>query len=197
MKQINNNYMKEKISFIVLTLLLILPIISAVSLSPGYTTDTPLKITAGEIKNIDVLMVGSSSVDTNNGSITAKAELVDGSGIATLNGNGKYSITVASPAKVNVKLAIPKDAVEGTKYTITLKITDITNEANSEGGMVSLAKTSTASIPVVVVKPEPVPTTVPTTPEKPQGDLTWAIIIIVIVVIIAIVAFFLLKNKKK
>ena len=175
---------------IVLGIFLVIPLASAIGFSSDYNNDNHATVGPGETKVIDIVRLLSGTADANNGSVKYKAELIDGAGVAVLEGNGEYSIIPTKPATVQVKVTIPKDAVEGTNYTLQFKFTDITPAESS--GMISFTKTSSLSIPIYVKTPTVAPAV---NPEKPQGSVAWVVIVLVLAAIIAIVAYLLLRKK--
>ena len=172
----------------IIGIMLLIPIISA-GYSSDYYSGNPATVGPGETKMINLFKLMSSTGDANNGNVKDKVEVVDGAGIASIEGSNEFSVTPTNPVQVPVKLSVPKDTPEGTKYTLTFKITDMT--PTSDTGMIGFARSTTLTMDVYVKTP----TAPPVTTEKPMGSIAWVIIILVLAIIIAIVAYLLVGRK--
>jgi hypothetical protein len=177
---------------VILGIFLVIPTVCAIGVSSDYNNDNHATASPGETKVIDLVRLLSGAADSNNGSVQYKAELIDGAGVATLEGNGEYSVIPTKPGVVQVKVIIPDDAVDGTSYTLQFRFTDITPAEG--GGMISFDRSTTYSMPIYVKTSAAPPAAVA---EKPKGSIAWVIIVIALALIIAIVAFLLLRKKRQ
>ena len=188
---VKRRFAEAFLAIIIIGVLIVIPMISAVGISSDYNNDNPATIGPGETKVIDIMRLLSSTADINNGSVKYKAELLDGAGVATLVGNGDYSVLPTSPAIVQVKVTAPADAALGTQYLLSFKFTDVTPSTDS--GMISFTKSSSVTTPIIVKTSAPQAAPI----EKPNnGSMAWVIIVVALIVIIAIVAYLFLAKKK-
>jgi len=178
--------------FGIVLFLFIIPVVSA-AFSSDYYAENPATVGPGESRTLNLLRLMSSTNDDNNGSLKYKVELIDGAGIATIEGKDTFSVTPSQPALVPVKLTAPSDVAEGTFYNITFRITDVT-PSEGDVGMISFVKTSTV-VMQILVKKTVVPETPATTPAN-NSSMTWIIIVVALIVIIAIVAYLFFRKKK-
>jgi len=188
--EIKNNRKIIELVFLFWILIVSINLISAIGISKEYFEGNPAKVGPGETKEISF---GLIIVNPEEGDRNIVLNLTEGGEIASIIGDKSFTVLAGSRDKIiNLRISIPKDTPEGTKYTVALDIKDNTIPNGTQ--MVGFTKSSTSSIPILVEKEKaPVPEPAP---EKPAGDYTWYIIIAVLIIIIAIVAYFLLRNKE-
>lgn len=162
--------------------LLLIPVISAIGVSSEYNSENPANVAPGETKTINLMRLLTGTEEA----VKVKVELIDGAGVASYAGESEVSITLSKFADIPVKITIPKDTSEGTKYDITFTFTDLT--PSKEEGMIGFGKGSTVTMPVYVKKSENI--------EKPAtGNTIWIVLIVALAIIIAIVAYLLMGRK--
>lgn len=180
----------KKISFIILLiagLLMIMPLVNAFGASIPYNTrDRPLYLGPGQEKEFSVSLSSSPSKMT-----TAKVEVKQGLEIASfVNGNDDYDIPAGGEVLVNMRVRIPKEAVEGSEYTVSFLLTDIS--APAQEGTVGVGGSSEFFYKVIVKTQD-----VLVEPAKPTNDILWWLFVIILIIVIAIIIFFYYKQTKK
>jgi len=165
-------------------LLINFSLINAMGFSTAFDDSYPFVIAPGETKDMSVTL---SSTDPLKVGVT----LTSGSEIATIS-DTEYDLGVGEMIPVNLKIEIPDNVAEGTKYKISLLARDIT----PAGGTVSLAGEVGVSFTVLVQKPAPVEETPAPVEEEGISTIWWVLGIIVIIAIIAII-WFVVKNRKE
>lgn len=161
--------------------------VSALGFAQDYHDKNPLKVGPGE--TVDA--VYGRFQNQGNKSINLKIELIEGGDIATLTDSNLNSFVIPAGSletPLNVKISIPEEVPEGTRYNLKIRYTDISD--NGGNGMITMTQSSTSSIPVLVEK-------TPIAPEKPAtGNTIWIVLIVIIAIILAIVAYLLIGKKK-
>ena len=169
--------------FLVMVLVITLSLVSAsVGISKEYYEGAPLKIGPGETKEaVWGLIIASEETEDK----TLEFEMIDGSEIASLLQDSIVVPAGSRDNEIKIRVSIPETVAEGTKYSITVKVKDV---SASEGtGMVTMTESQTSSIPVLVEKTEEeTPSTLST---------TWIIVGIVVILLIIIVVWIMKKNQ--
>lgn len=182
---------KKYISFGILSVLILVVTISFVS-AFGFSVPSNIVVYPGE-NNIQVRL----NVAPSEGSMSLKVELSDSSGVAQItDASTTYSASpgYSNDGIVNIKLNVPANTPVGQKYTFSLTAT---NAVPPEGGMVSLASSSSITLDATVAEKPPVAETpAPTTTEEGISLIWWILGIIVVIAIIAII-WFVVKSKKE
>jgi hypothetical protein len=152
-------------------------------ITSSYYKGNPLIMAPGETKNIEFGKL--QNMVSESGNITIRAELVSGANIATLlDPSTEYFVPSGSDnVSVNMKVSIPKQAINGTQYSITIKFRDITEIKSEE--MVAFAKTTTKSIDVLVLAPEHFQVT----------NIWWLFFSFILIISFVIILYIILKNK--
>ncbi len=191
MKTLNKSFEIRNFLIIVISVLLIVNFVAAIGISKEYHSENPAKVGPGEIKEISFGLILASQDD---GDRNIELNMTEGNEIATIISDKSFIAKAGSiDNEVRLRVSIPKDTAEGTKYTVTIRVFDKTPPAE---GMIGFTTSTTSSIPILVEKTlEPVIT--PPAEEKPLGNYGWAIIVVVLAIIIAIVAYLFLRNKSK
>jgi hypothetical protein len=128
--------------------LILLPLISAFGVSNFYYGNNPLRMDAGETKEITFLLQNI----VGNQDFTARAEISEGQEIARINDSGVYQVPLGTQdVPVKVVVSIPKKDKAGKKYTIKLGITAI---PKNEEGTISLSQGTGAIVPVEITGKE-------------------------------------------
>lgn len=179
-----------KLFLSIIAIFIFVSLVNALGLSQDYHDGNPLKVGPGESKEV---MFGRFQ-NPDNTDVTLKLELVEGGDIAELTGNnlGNFVIPAGNLATpLNIKVSIPEEVPEGTKYNVVVKYADITSKGGT--GMITMTQAFTSSMPILVEKPKPAEI------EKPSAGslMMWSIIIIVLIIIIAVVVYFLMRKPRK
>lgn len=167
---------------LVLTLVLV-NLINAVGISVYYYEGNPLTLAPGETKNVEVasLLAAHETEDKE-----VEIEIIEGNEIASVVEKNMNVLAGSGDKTIKLKISIPDEAIEGTKYKIKIRVNEITVP---EGGMVGFTNSKTTSISVLVQKPTEQP--------LPEKVSTWWIVIgILIVVILIAIIYMAVKGKK-
>ncbi len=149
-----------------------------------YGTNNPLIVAPGGEASIKIELMNGEQI---NGTMLAKAELLNSEGIATLaDSNLEYSLPYMVRVPVNIRVSIPATAAEGTRYKLNFRFADITPSAG--GGTVSLGTSSTVFVDVLVQKPAE-------TPEK--ISIGWIILGVIVIIAAIVLIYFIVKSRKQ
>ncbi len=183
----NRSRMQMSLLIGIIGILLLISLVSSFGVTSDYSSENRASVGAGETRTIDILRL----INRGSDSINVEVVLVDGAGVASYDGEREITLAAGDSKNIPVKITIPKDATEGTKYDLVFRFID--NTPSSEGGMVNFQKASTNVLAVYVKKPEDSIVA----SEKPALDNSRYIILLMIVLIISIViaVYFLLKKK--
>jgi len=175
--------MKKVVILFMVSLMLSLFFINfvyAVGISSPYSTDRPLTVYSGEVKNAYLKLMPDPDK-----TLTVTAELVDDQGIASfVDRNLEYSVLPGKPVIINIRLRIPEDAAAGKEYLVKLKFTDIT--PSEEEGTVDLRIGS-----IVALRPKVVRRL-----EEEKIDIKIIILLIFLIVAVSVIIWFVVKSRK-
>ncbi len=191
--------MIRQASIPIVIVLLLINFACAFGATPPYWKDRPLIMVPGETKEVPIIlqnMVGGKD-------LTLRAEIINGSEIATLE-NQNYPVPFGrNDIKANLKIKIPNNTKVNDKYQLTILFEQVSQD---EGKMLQLSTGITASFPVIIsgeeIKQKPVeekqPSEISESP-KSTAKIFSTIIISIIAMIIIILIFIislLIKNHK-
>lgn len=173
--------MKNKINLTIiaiLSLFILINFVSAAGIVSPYWKDYPLEMYFGETKTANFIL--QNMVGTED--ITVKAEIVDGTNIATLEQDTYTAPIGTSDTIIPITITIPKE-FDKSVQKVTLKVKSVTQDT---GGMITLGTGWTTSFNVILS-------------EKPisKTTLIWIIISILIILIILVLIILLLLLKRK
>ena len=176
---------------IVMSILLAVNFVGAVAISQEYHYENPAKVGPGETNEISFGLIQAAQAD---GDRNIELNMTEGNEIATIISDKSFIAKAGIGYNdVRLRVSIPNNVAEGTKYTITIRVYDKTPPAE---GMVGFTTSTTSSIPILVEKAPIEPVATPPV-EKPKGNYGWVIIVIALAVIIAIVAYLFLRKRSK
>ena len=174
-----------------LVVLLLVSFVNAFGIAVSYwEPDNPLRIEPGDSADISFRLQNAAEEDED---ITLKAEIVEGSEIATITDEStEYFVPAGSEGvKTNIRVSIPEGTPLGTKYKIAIGYTQIVVD---EGKMVQIAARIVQNIPVVVGEE----TVVIEEPKMaPKKGISTSVLIVIGVLIIIVILYYLLKKKKR
>ena len=164
-----------------------------IAVTTEYSNNYPLQLSPGE--SIETYFRIQNVFE--EGAQDLKIEIIPGeTNIATFIDNTLiYSIPSGESINIPVKITIPKEDIEGTKYNVGALFKSIPRE---EGGIVGFDTNIGKSFPVIVLA-SPEEGVIEEAPlEKiKQGFLIWIILIILMITIIIIVVILILYTLKK
>ncbi len=161
-------------AFLVLVILILVSLVTAFGISSPYKQDRPLEMMKGQTETVNINLQNM----VGNEDITVRAEVVEGTGIASLT---RTTYTVKAKTHdtfVPLKITVPKDA-SGTK---TVKAEFKTVEEGEEG-MVTLGTGYAVTFDVIISEKE-----IPTT--------STGLIVLIIIIVLIILAYLVLKKRK-
>jgi len=175
----------KKIFLFLIVLVACISLVNAFGIYSPYKEDNPLRIAPGETTNVSIGLQNMPPV--GNDSITLRAEITNGTEIATLtDASNEYTVPLGSYGGVNIKVTIPSTDPIGKTYTVSVSLTTITP---GQSGSVAIGQSVENSFPVIV-----------STRANEQGTTEKAfplwVLIVVIVIVIAIIIWLLSKAKK-
>ncbi len=182
---------KKSIFFIMLlpALIFIISFACAFGYSSSYTTDSPLNVYPGEVKDAQITL----RTTPDEGNLTIKAEMLDNASIAELaDGNSEYEIGPEKDAIVSIKLKIPAYTPAGQEYQVRIRFADIT--LSEKGGTVGLRGGIIVSLNPKVIEKNGLPAEKPTEEKISTG---WIILGVIIIAAIIVVIYFIIKIGKK
>ncbi len=195
-----------KSTAILAAILFSISIAAAYGVTAPYWKENPLKMKAGETRDIQLLLQNM----VGNEDITLRASILEGKEIATLiDKNLDYKVPFGErELKVNLKITTPPDAQLNQEYIIHLFFKQV---SENEGGMLELATGVEKIIPVIIEEAQPTtpqtqqtepqqsPETTPQTqPQKtPEFPTTSLISWIIAGAIILLIIIIIIKHKKK
>ena len=181
------NKIYQQIGILLITIILFSSFVSAFGVGAAYYKENPLKISAGESKEIIFnLQNGPGPND-----VIAQPSITQGSGILELINSEKVLVAVGASVNIKTRITIPKDAKIGDVYPIQMTFTTISKGESTFG----LSSSVSRKFDVIIV---------PTAEEiarearlAEQGPITTEIIIAVILVFIIILVIWIKIKKKK
>ena len=128
-----NNKNQNIRRFISLAVLIVFGIsfISAFSISAPYMENKELKMSPGEIKDLEFVLQNGGATEE----INVKVTILDGSDIIRLiDGNDIYPVTPGEKVSVNMKITMPEDAKTSQNYSVKIGFKEVTSEGGSNFG---------------------------------------------------------------
>jgi len=186
-KMINKKKKVISVFSILVLALSLVSFVSAVAVGGQYSTDNPLKMYPGEVKQTSFGLQNLAGTDD----LKFQASVENGSELVSLiDDSTEYFLpTGTRDHLVNVEVKVPNDAEIGTTYDVRIRFTPIplgAEEAGGTGAVLASGLSKYFTIEVVE-KPE----------ELEKGmSTTWIILGILAVVIVLVVVFLILKKKK-
>jgi len=186
-KQIKKTRIFILFSILFIVFLSLINFITAFGVGASYRDEKPLYMAPEETK--DTYLTLQNMVGEKD--ITLRAELVNGSEIATLTDeNLDYFLPFGTQdVKVNLKIQIPKDASIGDKYKVAVFFKQVTED---EGKMLQITGGIEKSFPVIVNKT--------TTTESKETEIdvsnSTLLLTVVIIAIVILIVYFILKKRK-
>jgi len=171
---------KSKILFgTALMSIMALSLVCAFGVSSPYWEGNPLKMYPGESKIVNLNL---QNIAAASESVTVKLEILQGSEIASLDKN-EYIVEAGSNKDVPLNIKVPSDATIGTKYTVKISTTTLSEGTAGGVGM------STGMLTVFDVM-----VTEKTVAEPKSNVNIYLMIIAIAVVLIAII--YVLSRKR-
>ena len=185
-------------------LVLSISIVTAYGVTAPYWKENPLRMKAGETRNIELLLQNM----VGNEDIILRASILEGEEIATLiDKNLDYKVPFGErELKVKLEIKTPPDAQVNQEYIIHLFFKQVSEK---EGGMLELATGVEKIIPVIIEEAQPTtpqaqqaesqqPETTPQAPQKTSEPSAISLIGWIIAgTIILIIIIIIIKHKKK
>lgn len=156
-----------------------------------YHEDNPLKISAGETKDLKFRLQNIPGTED----ITIRANILKGSEIFKITDpSEEYFVPIGGTVYSYAEVSIPDDAKIGEVYDVKLGFATVTD---SESGSFSLGSSIGKSFSVVIVpKIEEKEEIIQTAPEITISTTTYIVFGTVIILILAVVIWLILKRRK-
>lgn len=154
-------------------------LISALEVISPYNEDNPLKISPGETKEVQLILISTEGGE--NVSLTAS---VSGTG-ASIMGDAIHPLEEGKEIPVRIEVSAPADATIGENYDIDLSFEEVKTE---DGGIFSITSSVTKKIPVTIVDKSG-------ETQNTRSGLTSLLILVVIVAAILIKIFLIGKER--
>lgn len=183
------NKLYQQIGILLIVIILTSSFVSAFGVGSAYYKENPLKISAGETKEIIFnLQNGPGPQD-----ITAKPSITKGAEILELIDSENVLVSVGGAVDIKVKVNIPNDAKIGEVYPVEVTFTTVSTEAGAFGLVSSVSRNFDV---IIVPTPEEISREEARLAEQKPIPL-WIIgLIILIAILIILVIWFILKKKK-
>lgn len=161
-------------------------VVSAFGAGSPYYADNPLYMDAGETRDVTLRLQNMVGEDD----VTLRAELMSGEEVASLTDeNLDYLVpAMTKDVPVNLRIEIPADAADGTRYPVAVSFTQVAEE---EGRMVQFQGVVGKSFDVIVGTGATV--TAAAAGEGVEGEglgLWWVVIAVVVIVVIYLIVKF-------
>ena len=167
---------------ILLISMLSIPNALAFAVSTAYWEGSPLKIMAGETKDIQVVLQNMAGGEN----ITVKAKISEGEDIAKISdASDIYEIPLGTKKEVNIQIKVPENYKIGGKDSIKLSFTTITT---GTGGGFGFGSSIDKTIPILIVNKKG---------EAKEPTNLWLVVLIIgiLIVVIGIIIIFIRRNK--
>jgi len=170
--------MNRSVSISCIALILLIGFASAFGVSAPYWEDNPLSIERGTTKIVEINLQNM----VGNEDVKVKAELVEGSDIASLS-NDVYDVRAqTSNVMVPLKINIPDDAKVGDVKKV--KIDFRTISPNNEG-MISMGTGMSVAFDVNI-----------TEKQKSASNYVTPVAIVLVIIVLAVALIILAKRKR-
>ena len=168
---------------ILLISILSIPNVLAFAVSTAYWEGSPLKIMAGETKDIQVVLQNMAGGED----ITVKAKISEGEDIARIiDASDIYKIPLGTKKEVNIQIKVPKDYKIGDIDAIKLSFTTLTTGA---GGGFGFGSSIDKTIPVLIVNQKG---------ETKEPINIWLVVLFLVILILIIgIIIVIIKKKNK
>ena len=190
-----------KIFLVLFAICLVGTNVLAFAVSAPYSKDNPLKMQAGEIREVSFTMQNL----IGNEDMNVIVSLLEGKEIAEITSGERYTIPLRTAnTKVILRISIPSDANAGDSYDVKFSV-----QSSPEGreGNIQLGVGYNVDFPVIVLEkpaPTPSPTPIPQAVEEPEAKsninivivIIVAIIIVAIIIVIGLIIWFVKRKKQ-
>jgi hypothetical protein len=184
------NKIYQQIGILLIVIILLTSFISAFGVGAAYYKENPLKISAGETKEIKFNLQNGPGPDN----IIARPNIIKGSEILELINPQDISVPVGSSIDVLARVTIPNDAKIGDVYPVEITFTTVTEGSSGNFG---LGGSVGREFDVIIV---------PTAEEIAREEArlaeqkpiaSWIIYLTIIIVILIILIIWIILKKKK
>jgi len=134
--------MKKIITSTFILLIISINFISAFDVISPYNEESPLKLSPGEVKEIQLIL--KNAVENENITLTAT---VLGTG-ASILGDAIYPISFETEIPISLEVSAPENISVGKEYEIDISFNEVKTK---EGGILSITSLVTTKIPIKIV----------------------------------------------
>jgi len=170
-----------KLSTLVVLSVLLSSFALAVGVSSPYWEGNPLKIAPGETKIVNLGLQNMGAEDDDD--VTLKAELTEGSEIASISKSEYFVKANTKSTRVLVEVSIPEETSIGSEYKVTVSFRTIT--PGGEGVVFGIGFDSDFDVLVISESTEP------------KKTITTSMIIGILAIILIIIAIVMITRKKR
>jgi hypothetical protein len=182
------NKICQQISIILVVIILFSSFVSAFGVGAAYYKENPLKISAGETKEIIFNLKNGPGPED----VTVISSITQGSGILELVDSENVLVPMGGSVNIRTRITIPNDAEIGDTYPIEMTFTTVSDGAGAFGFSSSVSR----KFDVIIV-----PTAEELEKQAMLAELgpisTEMIVIVVIVIALIIILIIWIKLRKK
>ncbi|MBR9701456.1 hypothetical protein GOV13_00875 [Candidatus Pacearchaeota archaeon] len=178
-----NKYLIQT-GIIITILILFISCISAFGIGSAYYKENPLKLSAGETKDVKFNLQNMAGSE----GIIAKASISQGAEIMGLiDPQETYSIPLGGSLDVMASVSIPTNAKSGDTYPVKITFTTVTE---SDSGVFGFGGSVGREFDVIVI-----PTTEESARLAAQKNIPWNYIIIGLIALIILITYIIWKKR--